>query len=120
MSDQGVSSTGLQANLAGLLCYILGPITGLVFILIERSNGFVRFHAWQALFTFGGLLVVSVVLSLLRFIPLLPWLLSLLLSFVALVLWIVMMVKAYQGERFALPVVGELAEKQASAPPPLS
>jgi uncharacterized membrane protein len=103
------TSTGLEANVAGLLCYVLGWISGLVFILIEKENKFVRFHAMQSIIVFGALTVASVVLG---WIPLLGQVLSLLLSVLGLVLWIVLMVKAYQGEKYKLPWSGNLAEKQ--------
>ncbi len=103
------TSTGLEANVAGLLCYVLGWISGLVFILIEKENKFVRFHAMQSIIVFGALTLASIVL---RWIPLLGWVISLLLSVLGLVLWIVLMVKAYQGEKYKLPWAGDLAEKQ--------
>ena len=103
------TSTGLEANVAGLLCYVLGWISGLVFILIEKENKFVRFHAMQSIIVFGVLSVASIVLG---WIPLLGWVISLLLSVLGLVLWIVLMVKAYQGEKYKLPWAGDLAEKQ--------
>jgi len=103
------TSTGLEANVAGLLCYVLGWISGLVFILIEKENKFVRFHAMQSIIVFGALTLASIVL---RWIPLLGWVISVLLSVLGLVLWIVLMVKAYQGEKYKLPWAGDLAEKQ--------
>ena len=52
------TSTGLQENVAGLLCYVLGWVTGLIFILIEKENKFVRFHAMQSIVTFGSITVI--------------------------------------------------------------
>jgi len=108
------TSTGLEANVAGLLCYVLGWVSGLVFILIEKENKFVRFHAMQSIVTFGAITVVSIVLSILGLIPfigiafdIINWIIGLL----AFVLWIVMMVKAYQGTMYKLPWAGNLAEK---------
>jgi len=103
------TSTGLQANIAGLLCYVLGWISGLVFILIEKENKFVRFHAMQSIIVFGTISIVSFVLS---WIPLIGSVISWLLSGLALVLWIVLMIKAYQGAMYKLPWAGNLAEKQ--------
>jgi uncharacterized membrane protein len=97
------SSTGLEQNVAGLLCYLGGWITGLVFFLIEKDNKFVKFHAMQAIVTFGALTILS-------FIPVVNWFVWIL----ALVLWIVLMVKAYQNQKFKLPGVGDLAEKWAA------
>lgn len=103
------TSSGLPENVAGMLCYLLGWVTGILFLLIERDNRFVRFHAWQALVTFGGLTLASVVAPL---IPGIGLLLASLLSIAGLALWIVLLVKAFQGERFKLPVVGDYAEQQ--------
>ncbi len=105
----GKTSTGLEANVAGLLCYVLGWISGLVFILIEKENKFVRFHAMQSIIVFGAITVASIIF---RWIPFIGSILNLLLSFLALVLWIVLLVKAYQGIMYKLPWAGNLAEKQ--------
>jgi uncharacterized membrane protein len=102
------SSTGLEENVAGLLCYVVGWITGLIFFLIEKDSKFVKFHAMQSIITFGGLMIISWILAL---VPIIGWVISSLLGILALVLWILLMIKAYQGERFKLPVVGDLAEK---------
>jgi uncharacterized membrane protein len=99
---------GLEQNVAGLLCYVVGWVTGLVFYLVEKENKFVRFHAMQSILVFGGLTVISIILNV---IPFLGWVLSTLLSVVALVLWILLMVKAYQNVWYKLPWVGDLAEK---------
>ncbi len=96
-------------NLMGALTYLLGFITGIIFLLVEKNSKFVRFHAMQSTILFGGLFVVNVVLG---FIPLLGWLVGLLLSLLAFVLWIVLMWKAFQGEMYKLPYVGGMAEKQ--------
>src|ERR1700683_4474871 len=110
-----MTSTGMKANVAALLCYVLGWVTGLIFFLIEKENKFVRFHAMQSIILFGALTVFNIVLSMLLstmgiyysmyFIFQLVWL-------AALALWIVLMVKAYQGETFKLPVAGDIAEQQ--------
>ena len=104
------SSTGLSENVAGMLCYALGWITGLVFLLVEKNSGYVRFHAMQSLMTFGILSVAGVVTN---FLPGIGALIGSLLGLLGLILWIVLMVKAWQGERYKLPWVGEEAEKQA-------
>jgi uncharacterized membrane protein len=109
-SSQEVSSTGLDPNLAGLLCYLLGLITGIVFLIIEKENRFVRFHAYQSLAVFGALFVLSLIAG---FIPLIGKPISFLLAPVGLILWILLMVKAYQGERYKLPVAGDWAEEQS-------
>jgi uncharacterized membrane protein len=109
------TSTGLEANVAGLLCYVLGWVSGIVFLILEKENKFVRFHAIQSIVVFGSITVVSIVLSILAVIPwiglifaILGWIIYLL----AVVLWIVLMVKAYQGAMFKLPWAGNFAEEK--------
>ncbi len=104
------SSTGLDPKLAALLSYVFGFVTGLVFLVLEKENSFVRFHAYQSTITFLGLFVVNLVLS---FVPLLGPLLTMVLGLASTVIWIVLMVKAFQGERFKLPVLGDMAEERA-------
>lgn len=107
------STMNIEPNVAGLLCYLLWWITGLVFILMEKENKFVRFHAMQSIITFGGLTVVWVVLSVLSSIFWPLYILGVPVWIASVVLWIVLMVKAYQGEKFKLPTVGEIAEKNS-------
>ncbi len=107
-SNLGKSSTGIEANVAGLLCYLLGWITGLVFYLIEKDNKFVRFHAVQSMAVFGSLTVLSLILPV---IPVLGWALIPVVYIAQLALWILMMVKAYQGAKLKLPIAGDVAEK---------
>lgn len=101
--------SGLQPNLAGALAYFLGPITGILFLLIEKENKFVRFHAMQSTITFGGLFVVNIILGV---IPILGWAVGSILSIVGLVLWLFLMYKAFNNEEYELPVIGEVARKQ--------
>ena len=105
------TSTGLQENIAGLLCYVLGWISGLVFILIENESKFVRFHAWQSIYVFGTLTVAGIIL---RWIPLIGFALAWLISALGFALWIVLMFKAYRGTMYKLPWAGDLAEKRLS------
>ncbi len=109
-NDTGKSSTGMQPNVAGLLCYLLGFVTGIVFLIIEKENKFVRFHAMQSIIVFGGLFVLQIILG---FIPIIGWAIGFLLGIVALILWILLMVKAYNGEMYKLPVVGDMAEQKS-------
>lgn len=114
MSEEKKSSTGLGSNVGGLLSYVLGWITGLIFFLIEEKDEFVRFHAMQSIIFFGAITVVLIVLGFLQWIPYIGILFTVLESLVGLfafVMWIVLMVKAYQGALFRLPVAGELAER---------
>jgi len=105
----GPTSTGLDPKIAGLLCYLVGFITGIVFLVIEKENKDVRFHAMQSTMVFGGIFVLIFVLM---WVPIIGWLINLLLAPVSLILWIMLMFQAFQGKRFKLPVVGDLAEKQ--------
>lgn len=105
--------TGLQRNVAGLLCYVLGWLTGLILFLMEKDP-FVRFHAAQSVALFGGLHILNIVLGIVGGILRIWWLVSPLLgliSLVSLVAWVFMMVKAYNGEYYKLPIVGDMAEK---------
>src|SRR3989338_2389824 len=105
-ADLGKTSTGIQPNVAGLLAYLVGFVTGIIFFIIEKENKFVKFHAMQSILLSAALFVLSIVLS---FAPLL----AVLVNVASLVLWIVCMVRAYQGQWFRVPVVGDLAAKQA-------
>jgi uncharacterized membrane protein len=104
------TSTGMQPNLEALLSYLFGFITGLVFYLIEKKSKFVRFHAMQSMLVFGAFFVINFVLLV---IPILGLALSTLLSLVSITLWVLLMIKAYQGEYFKLPIAGDIAEKNS-------
>jgi uncharacterized membrane protein len=96
-------------NLMGAGSYLLWWVTGVIFLVLEKNNKFVRFHAMQSLLLFGPIHLLLIVLG---FIPILGWLVGIFLSLGSFILWIVCMWKAFQGEMFKLPYVGELAEKQ--------
>ena len=105
------TASGLDENLAGALTYALGWITGLFFLLTEPSNTFVRFHAMQSVIVFGAL-------SLAWFVSVSIYLVGWVFAFVIIpplsaVLWLLLMFKAYQGERYKLPVAGDMAEHRA-------
>ncbi len=104
------SSTRLEPNLAAALAYLGGFVTGLVLLAVEKESRFVRFHAMQSTVLFLGVLVLSIAVN---SILLLGALLYAFVLFPAVViLWLVLMFKAYNGERFKLPIVGDFAEKQ--------
>ncbi len=106
------TSTGLDANLAAALSYFLGFVTGIVFLLVERENKFVRFHAMQSTIVFLALVGIDI---LLQIIPLLGALVVIFLVIpLSAVLWLVLMFKAYQGEEFKLPVLGQMAADRIS------
>jgi uncharacterized membrane protein len=96
-------------NLLAAASYLLGFITGIIILLIEKQSKFVRFHAMQSTILFGGVFVANFVLG---FIPILGWLVGLFLSLAAFILWIVLMWKAFQGEMYKVPKIGDMAEKQ--------
>jgi len=109
---------GITDNVAGMLCYIL--IVAIIFLLIEPYNKskFVRFHAFQCIFLCLGWIALGIALSIIGMIPVLGWatlLLWPLIGLAGLVLWIILFIKAYQGQMFKLPVIGDLAMKQAGA-----
>ncbi|MEM0202685.1 MAG: DUF4870 domain-containing protein [Archaeoglobaceae archaeon] len=108
------TSLGLKENVEGLLCYLVTFITGIVFLLIEKESRFVRFHAMQSTVTFLSLFILQWILGFLAItiFILAPFfgLLSLLINLVILILWIVGMVKAYQGEMYKFPIFGDIAE----------
>jgi uncharacterized membrane protein len=100
-------------NTKGALTYLLGPITGLYFIFTEKKDEYIRFHAMQSTVLFGGIFLLYIVLGI---IPVLGWLvaamISPILSLISFILWLVLMYKAYNGEKYKLPYIGEIAEKQ--------
>ena len=120
----GVQVTGLTSNLAGALAYLFGFITGIIFLVIEPYNKdpFVRFHAFQSIFLSVVYIVFSMVWGVLfgmLFTGSLGFLFTLIAFALRLVelafvlLWLFLMYKAYQNERYSLPVIGPLAAKQA-------
>jgi len=102
------TATGMDEKVAGLLCYVLGWVSGIVFLILEPKNKFVRYHAIQSIIVFGAISIASVILSWIPYVGIFfGWILSVL----ALILWIVLMLKAYQGKKYKLPVSGNMAEK---------
>jgi len=114
MSEENKGSMGLEPNVAALLSYVLGWVTGLIFYLLEEKDEYVRYHAMQSIIVFGAVTVVEIVLAIFRLIPYIDVVfvaLQALVGLLAFVLWIVLMVKAYQGVRYKLPWAGGMAEK---------
>jgi uncharacterized membrane protein len=116
---EGSSRTGgLAENVAGLLCYVLGWLTGIIFLLID-NRPWVRFHAAQSVVVFGGLSVIRIALifssgligGMLGYGVL--SMLGSVIALVTLILWIVLMIKAYQHETFKVPIASEIAERIA-------
>ncbi len=101
--------TGLDSNLAGALAYLMGFITGIIFLLVEKEDKFVRFHAMQSIVVFGAIFIGATVINI---IPILGQILSVLISLGSVVLWVVLMVRAYQGQEWEVPVLGKIAREQ--------
>lgn len=115
--------TGLAENIAGLLCYVLGWVTGIIFFLIDKRP-FVRFHAAQSIVVFGGLHVILILLG--HFVGFgffggwgwngswgLIVLLYELINLISFILWILLMIKAAQHEKFRVPIAAEFADQLA-------
>jgi uncharacterized membrane protein len=105
----GRTTIGMTENVEALFSYVFGWITGLVFFILEKENKFVRFHAMQSILYSVALIIVNVVLGV---IPVLGWAVLALVNIAGVVLWIILMVRAYQGEKYKLPILGDIAEKQ--------
>jgi uncharacterized membrane protein len=118
-----VQSSGMTDNLAAALCYLLGLLTGILFLVLEpyNKNKTIRFHAFQSIFLNVAWIVLSIVLSIVFAIfiripvlgPLVGLALWPLFGLGFLGLWLFLMYKAYNNEKFVLPIIGPLAEKQA-------
>jgi len=109
---------GLTENVAGALAYAT-IIPAVLFLFIEpyNKNRFVRFHAFQSIFFGVAWIVLSVALEIFGHLPFLGWaslLLWPLISLAGFVLWLILVFKAYQGQKFKLPIIGDMAEKQAN------
>jgi len=109
---------GLTDNVAGALAYVTF-IPAIVFLVLEpySKNRFIRFHSFQCLFLAGALFALGIVLSIISMVPFLG-LVTIPLGFAlwvgTIVVAIILIVKAYQGQKFKLPVIGDMAEKQAN------
>lgn len=101
--------TGLDQNIEALLCYVVFWVTGLLFLILERENKFVRFHAAQSLATFLPLFAIWILLS---WIPVIGPVVSFLIRLLSFALWILLMVIAFQGKKTKLPWAGDFAERQ--------
>lgn len=118
-SPAGPTSTGVDPRLSAVLCYAAWWITGLVFLLLERENRQVRFHAAQSVVVFGGLsllmgLVAAVSATTLFVVPsvfLSIWPLNYLVWIVAVGVWLVLMLRAFRGETWRVPGAAELADR---------
>jgi uncharacterized membrane protein len=114
-----MTQTGMKENVAGLLCYLLGWVTGLIFLIIDKRP-FVQFHAKQSIVIFGGLSILRILLGIFLGVSFvggasagfsLAIALFDLLYLAGVILWIICMIKAYQGERFRVPVAADLSDR---------
>jgi uncharacterized membrane protein len=116
-------SVGMTDNMAGALCYLLGFITGILFLVLApyNQNRTIRFHAFQSIFLniawFAIWIVVTIISLAFNFIPFLGTFVSIVLHLSlglgGFIMWLYMMFKTYNGEKIVLPVIGPLADKQA-------
>ena len=108
-----LSAPGLRENVAAALCYIPFFVAPIVFLVLEpySRNKLIRFHAFQSIFLNAAMVIVWTVLRMV--LPLVMWRLFGLLDLAFAILWICMLLMTYQGKKIALPVIGDLAAKQA-------
>ena len=104
------TSTGLQENVACVLCYVLGWVSGIVFLIIEPENKTIKFHAFQSILVFASL---SVIMMIFGWIPVLSIIFGVIVGIVGFIAWIGLMVMAAQEKKYKVPIAGELAEKWA-------
>jgi len=103
------TALGIDQNLEALLCYAGIWLTGILFLVLEKENDYVRFHAMQSLVTFLALFILGTVFGI---IPIIGWIISILITPLGIVLWLILMYKAYSGEEWKLPIVGDFASEQ--------
>jgi uncharacterized membrane protein len=121
MPDQNpsaVNQSGLSDNAAGGLAYVT-IIPAIVFLIIEpfNRNSYVRFHSWQSIFLAIAYIAVHIGMVIIGHIPFFGWLTLFMWPLIGLgffIIWIIVLIKAFNGERFKLPIIGQLAEQQAN------
>jgi uncharacterized membrane protein len=109
-TDRGPTTSGLDANVAAALAYAVGWVTGAAFLFFEQENRFVRFHAMQSVIVFGALSLAWIVALSVPFLGLLVAIFVI--PPVSAVLWLLLMYKAYRGERYKVPGAGDMAEQR--------
>lgn len=92
-------------NIMGAVAYLLFFVTGIILLLTEKKSKFVRFHAMQSTIWFGAIFILTL-------IPVIGWIFALFMPLVVFISWLFLMWKAFSGEMYKLPVVGDFAEKQ--------
>jgi len=109
MSEQK-TGTGLSDTTAGILCYVLGWITGIIFLILEPNNKYIRFHAFQSIIVFG---TITVILMIFGWIPYIGIVINAIVGAAGFVLWLVLIIQASQNKKYKLPYAGDYAEKWA-------
>ena len=125
VSHDDSATFGLDENIASALCYVLGWLTGIIFLLVEKDNKTVRFHAMQSILTFLPLMILgwflSAIVAAMTFgagyygafgVWSILGLIGTLIFIIEIILWLVLMYKAYMGEKFMVPIAGAIAAKQ--------
>ena len=112
MENVKKTSLGMDENVEAALSYFLGFLTGILFFVMEKESKFVKFHAMQSIAVFIALFVINMVLGIILGITIVGLMLLPLIYLLELILWIMLMYKAYKGEKFKLPIAGDFAEKQ--------
>jgi uncharacterized membrane protein len=112
-AEPGEGRSNLTPNVTGVLCYLGIWITGIIFYVLEQRNRWVRFHAAQSIVVFGGL---GILWAILGWIPYLHWFFTAVIWITGIILWIILMSKAYNGERYKLPLAGDIAEMMIGIP----
>lgn len=107
MGSSSDTSMGMRENIAILVSYAFGWISGLIVFFVEKKNRLVRFHAMQSILLFGGVTILNWILGVIPFVNLLTYPLAL----AAFVGWIILLVNAWQGRYFKLPIIGDYAER---------
>lgn len=123
MPYQGAQPAGLTDNMAAALCYLFTVLTGILFLVLApyNQNKTIRFHAFQSIFFWVAAMAILFasffVSMILHFIPWVGWMLSTVMYLGiwlgGFIVWVMLMYKAYNNERWVLPIIGPLAEKQA-------
>lgn len=109
----GGSETGLDPKVSAMLAYLLGIVGGIVFYAISKDS-YVRFHAMQSIFLWVAMVIVYFVLFILSMIIPILWMVNWVVYAGVFAVWVLLLVKAYQGERYKLPVIGDMAEKYSN------
>ena len=106
MAEEKKSGSGLKKETAGALSYVLGPVTGVIFLIIDKDP-FVKFHAMQSIVVFIGLFMLQWILGLtIILLPLVP-----LVSLLAFVLWLLLIYKAWMGNEWEVPFIGKFVRQ---------